>query len=53
MQNEEIDENNQEIYTLVVSDDMISDFYEMQKINTFCISFILGLIVFLIFSRKF
>lgn len=53
MQNEEIEENNQETYSLVISDDMINDFYEMQKINTFCISFILGLIVFLIFSRKF
>lgn len=47
------EENNQENITLVVADDMIQDFYEMEKINTLCISLIVGLIVFLIFSRKF
>lgn len=51
--NMQSEENNQENITLVVADDMIQDFYEMEKINTLCISLIVGLIVFLIFSRKF
>lgn len=51
MENNE--ENFEEVTTFDISDTWLSDVYEMQKINTVCISLVVGLLIFIIFSKRF
>lgn len=50
MENKTFEETTSGSFILI---DWYNDMYEMQKVNTFCLSMMLGLLLVLIFTRKF